>query len=92
MLSTHEGVRIDRLIMLSPPVRKDYFAKWSNVGEAFNIQARWDPVVALARGGKWFSSHGVKETVLDASGHSSSHESKVWRNERLDRFVGIPWS
>ena len=56
MLATHDGIKIDRLVMLSPPVRKDYFAKWSNVKAAYNIQADHDPVVAIARGGKWLAS------------------------------------
>lgn len=91
MLATHQGIRMDRLIMLSPPVRKDYFAKWSNVGQAYNIQASFDPVVAIARGGQWFKIPQVREKEMRASGHSSSHESQVWRNEALPDFVGLPW-
>lgn len=91
MLATHNGVKIDRLVMLSPPVRSDYFANWSNVGKAFNIQASFDPVVAIARGGQWFRDHGVIEKKMNASGHSSSHEPDVWKKERLAKFVGVPW-
>ncbi|MEL6870553.1 MAG: alpha/beta hydrolase [Pseudomonadota bacterium] len=91
MLATHHDIRMDRLIMLSPPVRKDYFAKWSNVGAAFNVQAKFDPVVAIARGGQWFRIPEVSERPLKASGHSASHESKVWRAEKLPKFVGMPW-
>ena len=92
MLSTHKNIYIDRLIMLSPPVRSDYFAKWSNVGIAHNIQASFDPVVAIARGGQWFNLRQVNETKLKASGHSSSHDPDVWRREKLANVVGIPWS
>lgn len=91
MLATREGIRMDRLIMLSPPVRKDYFAKWSNVGQAYNIQAAFDPVVAIARGGQWFNLPQVKEKKMRTSGHSASHEPKVWRRESLPAFVGMPW-
>jgi len=91
MLATHQDIRMDRLVMLSPPVRQDYFAKWSNVKHAYNIQANSDPVVAIARGGQWFKNSHVKEKKLKANGHSSSHEPKVWRGERLPKFVGIPW-
>ncbi len=91
MLSTHKNVFIDRLIMLSPPVRKDYFAKWSNVGAAHNIQASFDAVVAIARGGQWFNLSQVKETKLKASGHSASHDPEVWRKEKLANVIGIPW-
>lgn len=92
MLATHRDVRIDRLVMLSPPVRKDYFAKWKNVGSAFNIQAKKDPVVAIARGGKKFRLRKkVKEKTLQAKGHSASHDPAVWRAERLAKFIGIPW-
>lgn len=91
MLATHENVRIDRLIMLSPPVRRDYFAKWSNVGAAFNIQAAFDPVVAIARGGQWFQIPQVREKKMTVSGHSESHEPDVWRSQNLPAFVGLPW-
>jgi hypothetical protein len=92
MLVTHQGHKIDRLVMLSPPVREDYFAKWSNVAHAYNIQAKFDAVVAIARGGRWFERSNVKEKELRASGHSASHDPDVWRDERLGRFVGMPWS
>ena len=91
MLATHKDVYIDRLIMLSPPVRKDYFAKWANVGVAHNIQASFDPVVAIAHGGQWFNLSQVKEKKLKASGHSASHEPDVWRREKLANVIGIPW-
>ncbi len=91
MLATQRDVKFHRLVMLSPPVRKDYFAKWSNVREAFNIQARKDPVVAIARGGKVFDLPQVKELTLRAKGHSSTHDPAVWRAERPDRFIGMPW-
>lgn len=91
MLATHEDVRIDRLVMLSPPVRSDYFAKWSNVGKAYNIQASHDPVVAIAKGGQWFRLPEVREKELEASGHSASHDPAVWRAERLADFISIPW-
>lgn len=91
MLSTHNDTRIDRLVMLSPPVRKDYFAKWNNVGKAFNIQADFDPVVAIARGGQWFKRPEVNEKKLEANGHSASHDPEVWRDESVGNFIGIPW-
>ncbi len=91
MLATQKDVVIDRLIMLSPPVRKDYFAKWANVGAAYNIQASFDPVVAIAHGGQWFNLAQVNEKKLKASGHSASHEPDVWRKEKLAKFIGIPW-
>lgn len=91
MLATHRGIRIDRLVMLSPPVRRDYFAQWGHVTEAYNIQAANDPVVAIARGGKWFRRREVKEKELKADGHSASHDPKVWRAERLPHFIGMPW-
>ncbi len=91
MLATHQGLRMDRLIMLSPPVRRDYFANWSNVGQAYNIQASFDPVVAIAHGGQWFRNSHVIEKKLEASGHSASHEPPVWRREKIAEFVSIPW-
>ena len=91
MLATHQDIRMDRLIMLSPPVRKDYFAKWSNVGQAYNIQAAFDPVVGIARGGQWFNNSHVKEKKLKFNGHSASHEPHVWRKDKLPKFVGMPW-
>jgi pimeloyl-ACP methyl ester carboxylesterase len=91
MLATHQGIRIDRLVMLSPPVRPDYFASWGNVGQAFNIQASHDPVVAMARGGQWFRLPQVSEKELRAGGHSASHDPGVWRSERVANFVGVPW-
>ena len=91
MLATHKYVYIDRLIMLSPPVRKDYYAKWANVGVAHNIQASFDPVVAIAHGGQWFNLKKVNEKKLKASGHSASHDPDVWRKEKIARVIGIPW-
>jgi pimeloyl-ACP methyl ester carboxylesterase len=93
MLATRKGIRIDRLIMLSPPVRSDYFAKWENVGKAYNIQASFDPVVAIARGGNSFKDEGVnvvKEKTLKASGHSASHDPEVWQTEKLAEFIELP--
>lgn len=92
MLATHNGTRIKRLVMLSPPVRDDYFAKWENVATAYNIQADFDPVVAIARGGQWFKRpNDVKEKKMKESGHSASHDPSVWRDESLGSFIGIPW-
>lgn len=92
MLATHQGITVNRLVMLSPPVRKDYFAKWSNVQYAYNIQAKFDPVVAIANGGQWFNLPNVLEKKMKASGHSSSHDPGVWRTERLAKFIGMPWT
>lgn len=92
MLATHEGVRMDKLVMLSPPVRSDYFANWGNVGRAFNVQAAFDPVVTIARGGQWFKNGIVKEKKMSVNGHSSSHESAVWKSQSLPTFVEMPWS
>ncbi|HIE99500.1 MAG: alpha/beta hydrolase [Fuerstiella sp.] len=91
MLATHQGIYMDRLVMLSPPVRSDYFANWQNVGKAYNIQASFDPVVAIASGGQWFKNGVVKEKKMKASGHSSSHDPAVWRAEKLAKFIGMPW-
>lgn len=93
MLATHQGIYMNRLIMLSPPVRRDYFANWKNVGQAYNIQASFDPVVAIARGGQWFNDVRkvpVLEKKMKASGHSASHDPEVWRSEKLAKFIGIP--
>lgn len=95
-LATHHGTQFDRLVMLSPPVRKDYLPVWSRVRHAYNIQAKFDAVVAVARGGRWFrdvaASPPIREKRLEASGHSASHEPKVWRSERLAQLVKLPWS
>jgi hypothetical protein len=99
MMATKEGIEIERLVMLSPPVRKDYFADWKKVKEAYNIQACFDPVVAIAWGGQWFNPAGTKkskripvtEKKLKASGHSATHEPGVWKKEKLPDFVGMPW-
>jgi len=92
MLATHQGITVNRLVMLSPPVRRDYFAKWSNVKNAYNIQAKFDPVVAIASGSQWFNLPNVKEKQMQASGHSSSHDPGVWRAERLAKFIEMPWT
>ena len=79
--------------MLSPPVRSDFFAKWKNVGKAHNIQASFDPVVAIARGGQSSKDEGVKgvkEKTLKASGHAASHDPEVWRSEGLAKFIELP--
>jgi len=91
MLATHKATRFKRLVMLSPPVRDDYFADWRKVERAWNIQANFDPVVAIARGGQWFKIPQVKEKKLKANGHSSSHDPDVWKKEKLAKFVGMPW-
>ncbi len=92
MLATHDAdTRFERLVMLSPPVREKYLADWGKVGQSFNIQASFDPVVAIAKGGQWFRNEHVIEKKLKASGHSASHEPKVWRDEGLAAFVGLPW-
>jgi pimeloyl-ACP methyl ester carboxylesterase len=94
-LATRLGTELDRLVMLSPPVRKDYLPVWSRVRHAFNIQAKFDAVVAVARGGQWFrdvkQNLPIVEKRLKACGHSSSHEPKVWRDERLAGLVKLPW-
>jgi len=90
MLSTHLGLEIDKLVMMSPPVRKDYFAQWDRVGEAFNIQSKFDPVVGIARGGRWFELGGrVRELELDVRGHSVSHDPDVWEQFKVPEFVGL---
>lgn len=92
MLATHKATRIERLVMLSPPVREDYYADWRRVSQAYNIQANFDPVVAIARGGQWFKLRQVREKKLKANGHSSSHDPAVWKKEKLATFVKLPWS
>ena len=86
-----EEVKPDIIAVGDDWVRKDYYAKWGNVAEAFNIQAEFDPVVAIARGGQWFKHAKVKEKELKAYGHSASHDPKVWKDEKLGKFIGIPW-
>ncbi|WP_145204894.1 alpha/beta fold hydrolase [Planctomycetes bacterium Poly30] len=94
-LATQRGAKIDRLVMLSPPVRKDYLPNWRNIRQAYNIQAKFDVVVGIARGGQWFKgltrSKKIKERKLRVRGHSASHDPRVWKDEKLDRFVGLPW-
>lgn len=89
MLATHDGMSIHKLVMLSPPVRQDYYAQWDEVGEAFNIQASFDPVVGIARGGRWFDLPQVRELELVHSGHSSSHSPEVWEQNRVPSFLGL---
>jgi len=90
MLATHLGLEIDKLVMMSPPVRKDYFAQWDRVGEAFNIQSKFDPVVGIARGGRWFQlGEQVRELELDVRGHSVSHDPEVWEQNKVPEFVGL---
>lgn len=89
MLATHEGLEIHKLVMLSPPVRSDYFAKWEQIEAAYNIQASFDPVVALARGGRWFDMPLVRELELSDSGHSASHSPEVWERNRVPRFLDL---
>ncbi len=90
MLSTQQGLHIQKLVMLSPPVRKDYFADWGLVGEAFNIQAAFDPVVGIARGGQRFDlPHIVKEKKLDARSHSASHDPQAWEDNDVPAFLGL---
>lgn len=92
MLATHLGLHIHRLVMLSPPVRSDYFALWDEVEEAFNIQARFDPVVGIARGGRWFDVPKVRELELANRGHSASHDPAVWEQNQVPKFLGLPAS
>ncbi len=92
MLATHQGLEIEKLVMMSPPVRKDYFARWEHVGAAFNIQASFDPVVAVARGGQSFAKLGannVLEKTLPSRSHSASHDPGVWEANGLPAFVGL---
>ncbi len=89
MLATRSGQPIDRLVMMSPPVREDYFANWDNVGSAYNIQAQFDPVVGIARGDQSFDLPNVKEIELDCDGHSSSHEPDVWERNEIPTAVGL---
>jgi alpha-beta hydrolase superfamily lysophospholipase len=90
MLSTHEGLPVHKLVMLSPPVRNDYFADWNLVEEAYNIQAAFDPVVGIARGGQWFNLPGkVKEKKLNARSHSASHDPRTWEDNGVPAFVGL---
>ncbi|MGJ8696036.1 MAG: hypothetical protein ACSHYF_06945 [Verrucomicrobiaceae bacterium] len=99
MMATKEGIEMDRLVMLSPPVREDYFADWSKIKKSYNIQASFDPVVAIACGGQWFNPARKKrakripvtEKKMKASGHSASHDPDVWRKENLPSFVEMPW-
>lgn len=89
MLATHSGLEIRRLVMMSPPVRSDYFPLWDQVEEAFNIQARFDPVVAIAHGGRWFDMPKVRELELANSGHSASHDPAVWEQNQVPKFLGL---
>ena len=89
MLATRGGLRIDKLVMLSPPVRADYFADWSKVGRAYNVQASFDPVVGIARGGQWFNLDYVKPVRLAATGHGASHDPEIWEAEDVAAKVDI---
>jgi hypothetical protein len=83
-------VGINRLVMMSPPVRSDYYASWDKVEKAYNIQASFDPVVGIARGGRWFHLDGiVKELELKESGHSASHDPQAWEQNQVPAFVGL---
>jgi hypothetical protein len=89
MLATRLGLEINRLVMMSPPVRQDYFANWQHVRAPYNLQANRDAVVAIARGGRTFGLAHVKERELSANGHSSTHSPAVWRAEKVPRWLEL---
>ena len=91
MLSTKMGLEIDRLVMMSPPVRKDYFANWQKVKQAYNIQASFDAVVGIAHGEQWFPANlnKIKQKEIPYWSHSASHDPQAWKDQQLPAFVGL---
>lgn len=89
MLATHAGLHIHKLVMMSPPVCRDYFPLWEEIDEAFNIQASFDPVVALSRSDRWFDLPQVRELALVHSGHGASRDPIVWEQNQVPAFLGL---
>lgn len=90
MMATRHGMRVNRLVLLSPVVRQDYFANWSNVDVSRSVYSSHDPVVAIAKGRKRFPAGPVRQKRLAARGHGASRSPSAWSQERVASFVGLP--
>jgi hypothetical protein len=87
-LATFRGVELNRLVLLSWPVHRQWFPDFTNVQEVIDIRVRLDLVIIADRGGQSFKpprAHRSKVTshVNGWFDHSDSHDPAYWDRHGL---------
>ncbi|MEX5218950.1 MAG: hypothetical protein NW701_14060 [Nitrospira sp.] len=88
MLSTHEAVSTEELVLLSCPVHiPKYLPDFSHVGKVVSIRVRLDLVIMADRGGQRFPSP-IEENVLPVwFDHSATHDPAIWEKYKVPSML-----
>ncbi|MDJ0812415.1 MAG: hypothetical protein QNJ23_01705 [Woeseiaceae bacterium] len=84
-LATWRGVEFDRLVLLSWPVHRDWYPKFSNVRRIVDVRVHMDLVIMADRGRQRFKSRSskVKTHRNGWFNHSATHEPDYWDEHGL---------
>ena len=84
-LATWRGVEFDRLVLLSWPVHREWYPKFSNVRKIVDVRVHMDLVIMADRGRQRFKSRStrVKTHRNGWFDHSSTHEPDYWDEHGL---------
>jgi hypothetical protein len=84
-LATRRGVEFDRLVLLSWPVHRDWYPKFTNVRQIIDVRVRMDLVILLDGGRQRFKSRSsrVRTHRHGWFNHSATHEPDYWDEHNL---------
>lgn len=91
MLSTLNGTKTGKLILLSCPVHLDkYFPDFSNCTSVYSVRVKLDLVILADRGGQKFADPRIKENVLPIwFNHGATHDRAVWTKYNVAAKVAL---
>ena len=84
-LATQRGVEFDRLVLLSWPVHRKWYPKFSRVRRIVDVRVHLDLVILADRGRQRFKSRSsrVKTHRNGWFNHSATHEPDYWDKHEL---------
>jgi pimeloyl-ACP methyl ester carboxylesterase len=84
-LATRQGVKFNRLVLMSWPVHKRWFPNFANVSKIVDIRVRWDLVILIDGGDQRFRTNqfNVEEHRHGWFNHSATHDPDYWDHHDL---------
>ena len=82
-LATQAGLDLDRLVMLSWPVRQDSLPAFQRIGRVLSFRVRMDLVILVDGAGQRFDHPQVDEHINGWFAHPDTHEPDYWDDHDL---------
>jgi hypothetical protein len=87
-LATRDGLTLDRLVLLSWPVHREWFPSFGNVQKVIDIRVRFDLVIIADRGGQTFDAPRSQRDKVESHkhgwfDHGDTHDPGYWDTHDL---------